>query len=124
MGLSDDNPRFFGDHVGSGDYAGLDGMLRLELKLALFAQLFSQNPHHQQPYAKEAEKCFGKHQPTEYFEIAFVNANIKPYEHKYKAVFNDLDDAQSSPSKPAPSKPEKLEPPTFDDMDDVTDSKK
>jgi hypothetical protein len=59
MGLSDDNPRSFGVNVGCGGCAGLDGMPGLELKLALLVQLFSQNPHDQQPYAKEAEKCFG-----------------------------------------------------------------
>jgi hypothetical protein len=51
-----------------------------------------------------------------------VDANAKPYEYKYKAVFNDWDDAKTSPSKPPPiKKPGKPKPPEVPDWDDVID---
>jgi hypothetical protein len=43
-------------------------------------------------YTKDEGKGSGEPKLPE-FEIAFANANAKPYEHKYKAVFNDWDDA-------------------------------
>jgi hypothetical protein len=49
MGLSDDDPSSFGLHVVIGGCAGLDATpRRLQLKLALLAQLFSQNPYYHQ----------------------------------------------------------------------------